>query len=229
MFLGFILCIYLAAQKSGRLAGIIGQCQKYPYIHYWTDHETFDRIKYHNKRVDYINTDDGCKTASNAIKRAETLIEKTNKEKLDEQTKKEKLDKKNIFAKIKLTNQANIWKIFEVIGGNDIEVWEQVKEEYNRITNSIISCRSTPEKNADGFYECSTTKRIIVQNINDIRKLKSQKWSSLFQLVKNKYIYARLFVGYPDLTNPSIYTIYIKYVILIEDEDSKKYLEEYGQ
>jgi hypothetical protein len=60
-----------------------------------------------------------------------------------------------------------------------------------------------------------------------VSKLKNQSWWSTFQLKEGCLKYARLFVGYENLEDPSEYTIYLKYVELEDNEESKKYLEKY--
>ena len=57
MILGRIEDTSTAAQKAGRLAGIIGQCPQYTgNLHFWTDDQTSRRIRMHNKKVDISNT-----------------------------------------------------------------------------------------------------------------------------------------------------------------------------
>jgi hypothetical protein len=57
MILGRIEDISTAAQKAGRLAGIIGQCPQYTgKLYFWTDALTDRRIRMHNQKVDITNT-----------------------------------------------------------------------------------------------------------------------------------------------------------------------------
>jgi hypothetical protein len=57
MILGRIEDNSTAAQKAGRLAGIIGQCPQYSgKLYFWTDAHTSRRICMHNEKVDITNT-----------------------------------------------------------------------------------------------------------------------------------------------------------------------------
>ena len=57
MILGHIKDKNSAVQKAGRIAGNIGDSPQYPgNIHYWTDKETEQLIREHNKTVDLANT-----------------------------------------------------------------------------------------------------------------------------------------------------------------------------
>lgn len=60
-----------AVQKSGRLAGIIGNSPQYSgESHYWTDEHTEQLIRRHNTIVDHTNTNTGCSILQ-AVKHAE--------------------------------------------------------------------------------------------------------------------------------------------------------------
>lgn len=57
MILGRIEDTSTAAQKAGRLAGIIAQCPQYMgKLYFWTDGHTARRIRIHNEKVDITNT-----------------------------------------------------------------------------------------------------------------------------------------------------------------------------
>jgi hypothetical protein len=61
----------IAAQKAGRLAGIIGNSPQYPGVtYYWTDEHTERLIRRHNTIVDIANTYSGCSVLQ-AVKHAQ--------------------------------------------------------------------------------------------------------------------------------------------------------------
>ena len=136
--------------------------------------------------------------------------------------------KKAALASLKLKNgDKNIWKKYKVYDGNDAEEWEKVSQFYREFMNKELGARSKP-KLVDGLYwHCSTTGHVLKQSVNTVSKLKNQSWWSTFQLKEGCLKYARLFVGYENLEDPSEYTIYLKYVELEDNEESKKYLEKY--
>ena len=43
----------------------------------------------------------------------------------------------------------------------------------------------------------------------------------------DKFTYARVFVGYENLTDPTEYYIYIKYASIIESEESREIIKKY--
>jgi len=57
----------------------------------------------------------------------------------------------------------------------------------------------------------------------------NQSWSSMFQLTSKSLVYARIFVGYENIEDPSEYTIFIKYVLLEDTEHNKKILKKYSK
>lgn len=74
MILGRIEDTSTAAQKAGRLAGIIGQCPQYNgTLHFWTDEQTSRRIRMHNEKVDISNTLSGY-SAIQSITRAKNKV-----------------------------------------------------------------------------------------------------------------------------------------------------------
>ena len=127
---------------------------------------------------------------------------------------------------IDLFNKDNLWKKFPVVDGNDDEQWEKVHKFYEGITNKELKGKSMPKK-IDGFYNCSTTKNVIRQSKSDIHKMFGQSWWSMFQLLPDKFTYARVFVGYENLTDPTEYYIYIKYASIIESEESREIIKKY--
>lgn len=132
--------------------------------------------------------------------------------------------KKIALKSIKLINSNNIWKKFKVYEGNDDDEWRKVKTFYEEKINKK-PCKKSFPKLVDGFYVCSTTKNVIKYNINDINKLNKYNWWCCFQLQENCLSYARIFVGYDNLNDPSEYTIFVKYALLENTEDNKNILK----
>jgi hypothetical protein len=142
--------------------------------------------------------------------------------------------KKQELAALELNN-AELWKKFKVYDGNDEEQWVKVNEFYKDKIGKDIPSRSRPkQKNPDTeepspFYHCSTTKKIGIQLDAVIKGLSSQSWHSTFQLLPNKLNYARIFVGYDSLEDPSEYTIYVKYAQLHDTEETRTVINRYGK
>ena len=127
---------------------------------------------------------------------------------------------------IKLSDPDRTFKQFKVYEGNDEEQWEKVKKFYEVITGKLLTKKSSPTQ-VDGFYECSTTAGVVKQSIGNIKRLDKQSWWSLFQLTES-LSYARIFVGYDNLDDPSEYTIFIKYAKLEDSEENKSILHKYA-
>lgn len=136
--------------------------------------------------------------------------------------------KREALLSIKITNPC-IWKKFKIYDGNDEEEWRKINQFYMEIMGHNPKGKSIPKKNEYGFYECSTTKNVDVQSINDIKVLEKQSWWSTFQLQEEQYNYARIFVGYDDLSEPNEYTVYVKYVQIDINPESSVILKKYGK
>ena len=132
------------------------------------------------------------------------------------------------LSSVELFNNNSLWKRFAVVDGNDEEQWEKARKFYKSITNNELKGKSMP-KIIDGFYNCSTTKNVVKQSKSDIQKLSDQSWWSMFQLLPDKFTYARVFVGYQDLSDPTEYYIYIKYASIIESDESRNIINKYGK
>ena len=65
------------------------------------------------------------------------------------------------------------------------------------------------------------------QRNDDIKNMEKQSWWSTFQLLPNRFTYARVFVGYDNPEDNSDYTIYIKYVCLEDNENTRTILSKY--
>ena len=133
---------------------------------------------------------------------------------------------KQEFAAIRLENPIQCKKI-RVEEGNDEEKWEEAMQFYKNIVKKDLHGKSKPKKNENGFYETSDTKKLDVQTTVTYNCLKKEKWNSRFILKKDCLSYARVFVGYDDLEDPSEYTIFIKYAQLVDTPATRDYLAKY--
>lgn len=146
---------------------------------------------------------------------------------LDEEEPSERELKKIALRSIKPTNE-RIWKKFKVYDGNDVEEWVKVEAFYSATQNKVLQTRSRP-KLVDGFYHCSTTEKVDKYSVATINKLEKQSWYSTFQLQSEKFNYARVFVGYDNLDDPSEYTIYVKHVQIEDTAETRTILKKYGK
>lgn len=120
-----------------------------------------------------------------------------------------------------------LWKKFKVYDGNDVEQWENVGRFYEEIRSKKLNKISMPKK-VDGFYTCSDANSVGVKTTTNILVLEKEKWSTRFQLKKGQLNYARVFVGYDSVDNPSEYTIYVKYVEIENSPENLEVLRKYG-
>jgi hypothetical protein len=149
---------------------------------------------------------------------------------LEEEEPCERELKKKLLSSVKLTNpDGKMWKKFKVYDGNDAEIWAQVGTFYSSICGKALKGKSRPTPRADGYYYCSTTKHVDKQRNDDIKNMEKQSWWSTFQLLPNRFTYARVFVGYDNLEDNSDYTIYVKYVCLESSENTRVVLSKYGK
>jgi hypothetical protein len=88
--------------------------------------------------------------------------------------------------------------------------------------------RSKP-RFVDNFWLCSTTSHVKKQSVRNIVNLQKQSWWSTFQLVEDQFVYARMFVGYDDINDPTEYTIFIKHVMLEDNQETKNIIKKYSK
>jgi len=122
--------------------------------------------------------------------------------------------------------EGTIWKKFKVYDGNDDEQWENAIKFYQGFRDKKIDNRSIP-KRVNGYYHCSDSKGVGLKTVADIRSFEKNKWYSRFQLYNNQLKYARLFVGYDSVDEPSEYTIYVKYIELDDSPENLETLKKY--
>jgi hypothetical protein len=117
-------------------------------------------------------------------------------------------------------------KKFKAYDGNCAEVWENAQAFYESIRGKRISGKSMPTK-VDGFYYCSASGEPGVQSVTTFNALSNEKWSGRFQLKQDCLSYARVFVGYDNIEDPTEYTIFIKFVELVDTPSTREYLAKY--
>ena len=137
-------------------------------------------------------------------------------------------EKKLALASVTFANEKK-WRRFKVYDGNDDETWQIANEFYRGVTGKDLNGKTKPTKMEDGFYYCSTTKKVAKQSDIDVKSMERQSWYSTFQLLPGRLNYARVFVGYDDLENPDEYTIHIKYVNLMETPENRATLQKYAK
>jgi hypothetical protein len=125
----------------------------------------------------------------------------------------EKQEKAKALKSIVPENKTT-WKQFKVYEGNDADEWRRAETFYETFLGKKLNGKSRPTDEA-GFWHCSLTEKKTKQSINDIKHAMTKHgWHSTFQLKPGCLKYARVFVGYDNLEDPSEYTIYIKHVEL---------------
>ena len=143
--------------------------------------------------------------------------------------------RKNALASISLQNTSNLWKKFKVYDGNDDEQWEKVNAFYKEKMGHDIPSRSKPKKKnpetdeVSQFYHCSTTGNVCIQMNTTIKGMEKQSWWSTFQLLPERFNYARIFVGYDSEEDFSEYTIYVKYAQLYDTNETRDILMKFGK
>jgi hypothetical protein len=143
--------------------------------------------------------------------------------------------RKNALASISLHNASDLWKKFKVYDGNDDEQWAKVEAFYNEKMGHDIPTRSRPKQKdpktdeVSLFYHCSTTGSVGIQMNATIKRMATQSWWSTFQLLPDRFNYARIFVGYDSLEDSSEYTIYVKHAQLHDVDETREILGKYGK
>lgn len=105
-------------------------------------------------------------------------------------------------------------------------MWNTVREQYKIFKGKYPSKKSIPSKNDNGWYThvFSTTIKGIFTSDNIKSKLDNMSWHSNFQLVKNTFKYARIYVGYKNMEDQSSYTIFLRMTTLAENDEVRSHL-----
>jgi hypothetical protein len=143
-------------------------------------------------------------------------------------TEREK--RKEALESIRPTNK--LWTQFKVYDGNDEEMWAKADEFYKSVRGKEMPTNSNPRNKKDehGFYQCSDTNELKTQRNDTIKKLMTQSWHSTFSsLYPDRTEYARVFVGYDNLSDNTEYTIYIKAARLERTDHTLAVLAKYGK
>ena len=151
-----------------------------------------------------------------------------------------KSEQKNMDASlVRLTNpDGKIWKKFKVYDGNDEEQWERARQFYvdvrkahpdSKFEGDKIPKMSMPKEDKDDtrFFKCTLSSKLERAALSAFAGFEKEKWTSRFALCEDQLSYARVFVGYDNLEDPTEYTILIKYAILEDNEDSRNFVNTY--
>ena len=243
------MSVSLISEKLGHFDNVIYSHPQYinnPDILYQMCRCYFNYINWNNKNIKkktIIHTD--FKEQIDICMRYEKQIDEINKmesslKTLDEvqgdikyKKEKPKKPKDEIFNKLK-NNQLVKFGIKEFDIPTEYEeiencYWERIKICFKEIKGHIASTKSLPSKNDEGFYTCSTTDKCKVFQKDklkeEINKLK--KYSS-YQFQKNTYNYARLYLGYNDISNiKKGYTVFLRYIQFTECEEVDNFISHF--
>lgn len=143
----------------------------------------------------------------------------------DELSERER--KMDAINSVTLINKGKLWKKFKVYDGNDDEQWQKALQFYEILLDKKCTGKSMPTKNEEGFYRSSDSHGLGVQAISTFTSLENEKWTNRFALRKDILSYARIFVGYDNLSDPTEYTIFIKYALLEDNDFNRSFLNEW--
>jgi len=126
--------------------------------------------------------------------------------------KRTEVPKERMYARLEEFSTVHKLKRFLVSDGDDDEVLDKVKEVYRNFTGKELNGKAMPKKNDKDFYETSITKESKIQtDVQEVKKiLSSFNSTSNYQLMRNKYKYARLYVVYDSIDDPSEYNWLIR-------------------
>lgn len=139
----------------------------------------------------------------------------------DIKMKMKKVPKERMFDPLEPYTKIVGLKRVTVDGPEDVENGlNRVKSIYNKFLGKELKGKAMPEKNEEGFYECSTTgkKTIFTEPVKFKKTIENWKKTSNYALKKGKYRYARVYVVYDDLHNNEEYRWFIR-MMEIEDRD----------
>ena len=108
------------------------------------------------------------------------------------------------------------------------ESFVRVKKIYKDFMEKELKGKALPKKNAEGFYECSTTgKKGIFTDPNKFRKtLDNWKKTSNFALKKNRRKYARVYVAYFDKDDKDGYMWFVRLMEIEDREEVDRFWEQ---
>lgn len=167
---------------------------------YFKNNECLDICLKYENQIDIIDRE-----LSGSIRTKDEIVG-------DVPIKPSKKPKELQFASLKPYSSVCKLKTFRVEeDDNPDKILDKVKAFYKDFTGKELIGRSMPKKD-QGFYKCSTTKNSIIQiGVDKLKQtLKGFKWDSNYQLIKNKFKYARVYVVYDDNKDNSEYTWIIR-------------------
>lgn len=164
-------------------------------------------------------------------------IKEINGEEPEEPSEKE--NKLIAYNRVRLSNSdGKTWKKFKVYDGNEEEQWEKAHEFYASVrkahsdpkfTDDRIPTNSMPKRDKDDprFFNSAVKGGLQRVPLSTFVGIEKEKWDNRFALCQDQLSYARVFIGYDNLDDPTEYTIHIKYAILEDNADSRYYVNTY--
>jgi hypothetical protein len=181
----------IAAQKAGRLAGIIANSPQYPGVtYYWTDEHTEMLIRRHNTIVDVANTYSGC-SALQAVKHAEdnTPVVKVN-------------HRVDTFSFLVYNNIEIVKDACELLfGARSFQIPNKINGFYETSLNTLSSKASLLEaiQHVPGAYGTQPKDKEgedITKRKNKYIKIKSGEHNGKFGILLNKIFEGETIVKY---------------------------------
>ena len=121
--------------------------------------------------------------------------------------KRKEVPKERMYAKLEQYATVHKLKRFLVSDGEDDEVLEDVNSFYRDFTGKGLAGRAMPKKNDKDYYECTIVEKKVHTNFAGMKKtLNNLKPTSNFQLLKDKYKYARVYAVYDSDEDPFEYS-----------------------
>ena len=154
----------------------------------------------YEKQIDYIDT-----TLKGSVRTKEEVIGKV-------PVKRKEVPIERTIKKLEKFVTVNKLKRFDVEGIDEDEILNQVKDYYHRFMEKELKGKSLPKKNNEGFYICSILggPKLNVDVYKTKKQIENFKPLSNFQIMPNKYKYARVYVVYNSDDDPFEYTWFIR-------------------
>lgn len=121
------------------------------------------------------------------------------------------------------------YKVYLNNENTEAEMWEKAKTFYKNKKDKNCQNRSIPTKKGE-FYEWGLSSNTKIMHKNDMtNKLISWRysynWDSNYCL-NNSTTYARIYVGYDNINNPTEYSIFVRYCVLNNCEEVTNLLQQ---
>jgi hypothetical protein len=191
---------------------------------YYYNHEVIEKCVVHYEHIEILK-----QKPSGLINHSE--LQHTNESKDNKEINPDEQRRDIIKKELEKYTSVNVLRehVYENCIPSDKDKWEKIYRDYEQHTKiDKISSKSKPKLNNNGFYECSLSGKCTEQSSKDVKDfLKNLSKLSMIMLTKNKYKYARIYVGYDDVYDSKEYTIFLRTITIEENETTKKLLEEY--